>query len=395
MASYSISTTAEFDAGTKNDPGDGNYGVETNTNNPAIPADQIEPANMRGDRFDKLDADFDTFKWNKDNIFGLDLGTIVRDINSTTAGMGYIKGTTNGGRGVGYANISSQLSGTFDVRMRMRAASISEPGEGTRFRVHYDNDNYSQLLLTWQNTLNCRNRVGGVSNETNVSTSDKDIFVRIKRDSSNVIYLYYNLSSVGDITSDSGWTLARSDAGFSNDIYVALQIYASTGVGDWNSMETDDFYCADATFVSTAYRTTCNWKSPSEAMPGGEVLDEFTVNYSEVSATYTVTPKILRASDDAVLWTGSAITSGTSETYTDADFGTIDVNFKWQFDFAGDGANGAIITEITGETVEAPAGGAFVPRSKGILMLLTTDILLIPSKLSSIIKLFKYRRMER
>src|SRR3990172_104979 len=49
--SATFTTTADFDAGTKNVPGDGNYGVETRTDNLAVPADQLELASVRGASF--------------------------------------------------------------------------------------------------------------------------------------------------------------------------------------------------------------------------------------------------------------------------------------------------------------------------------------------------------
>ena len=52
-------TASDFDGGTKSQPSpvDGNYQVETNTDNPGITTNQLELASIKGDRFTLADAD--------------------------------------------------------------------------------------------------------------------------------------------------------------------------------------------------------------------------------------------------------------------------------------------------------------------------------------------------
>ncbi len=110
------------------------------------------------------------------------------------------------------------------------------------------------------------------------------------------------------------------------------------------------------------YHSSGNWKSAPQTRPLGKKLKDITITYSGISATYTLQTKILRASDDAVLWTGPVRTSGTTVTYTESDFGVITDDIKIQEFFAGDGNGTAVVTEISGNWMVAkgvlsPDGG--------------------------------------
>lgn len=65
-----FTTTADFNVGTKGQPSpaDGNYGVETITDNPGISANQIELASIKGDSFTLADSDANTWKWDLQSI---------------------------------------------------------------------------------------------------------------------------------------------------------------------------------------------------------------------------------------------------------------------------------------------------------------------------------------
>ena len=62
---WQISTTEDWDNGSKSDHGDGNWGVETFTDNPSIKKDELVLANHYGDAFTHSDYDGTTWKWQK------------------------------------------------------------------------------------------------------------------------------------------------------------------------------------------------------------------------------------------------------------------------------------------------------------------------------------------
>jgi len=139
---FIITTTADFDAGIKSESL-GEYEVETNSDNPEIPADQIQLANMYGDSFTKTrDLTTDTFKHNEERIDpGGRTGLVMEhDINITESGkyrnyISYPNQTVTGtGSVVVRISRKKRIAPTSDFVMIMKGDfSYSSTGSGQCF----------------------------------------------------------------------------------------------------------------------------------------------------------------------------------------------------------------------------------------------------------------------
>ncbi len=122
-------TTADFDAGTKNTPGDGNFGVETATDNPGVVADRLELASLKGDAFDVPDADADTFKWDVPSACTIRSPTaVLRVVSQGVLHLGANRANDNTRVG-----IVSSGSNTGDLDIRVRLDEVATQGNSLAF----------------------------------------------------------------------------------------------------------------------------------------------------------------------------------------------------------------------------------------------------------------------
>lgn len=127
------------------------------------------------------------------------------------------------------------------------------------------------------------------------------------------------------------------------------------------------------------YVSSGNWRSASQTMTAGKLLDDVIITHSGLDGSnYIDTVEILQASDNAVLSTASAnITTGASTTLTASDFDngfdpTLNTNFKVKTYLVGDGSTASpILTDISGNY----AVSQIYPRMDGEVFADATDIL--------------------
>src|SRR3990172_3622830 len=281
--SATFTTTADFDAGTKNLPGDGNFGVETRTDSPAVPADQLELASVRGDSFTLSDPDADTFKW--------DIGlactvrgptTIVREISNGVLRLGAQKATGSSRVGV---VMSSAISGDLDARVKVVEVA-TDPSAQFELLVFNEKRCYSGIppqtadgaFYTWDEgpvdgnfllkaVMVTDNKETNCGTATTVSLAP--VHLRITRSGSTWTW-WYSGNGVA-------WTQDKQCTNpVSGDLYAALIVKDSKG-GITTTFHADDFHVAGGAPVPGGYRAAGAWISPTFDVPSGYALDRIEV----------------------------------------------------------------------------------------------------------------------
>ncbi|MFO7872656.1 MAG: LamG domain-containing protein, partial [Candidatus Undinarchaeales archaeon] len=281
---FTISTTADFDAGNKSSSS-GNYEVETNTDNPVITADEIQLGNKYGDAFNFADADANTWKWN----IGYSAGS--SDIDTTKTGELYETVSTTGAEKLHSVALDTALQGEFDIQIDFNDLDIPESdmfGTGIYVSTLASGfSNYAGIMRGHYSGFGGHAYYGHSNSETNTdiaATSNTSGKLRIVRtnpsgDTWNYEIFYY----------DGGWQSLHNYsyttlewAAVDADVYPHIFVYAYVSSGTV-TCDYDDFKINSGT-VSGAYRTAGHWTSAGQTL-SKDYLYNITLNFTNVNAS--------------------------------------------------------------------------------------------------------------
>jgi hypothetical protein len=361
-----VDTTAEWDAGIKSNSS-GNYEVETNTDNLNISDSWMGLGNKYSDRFTFPDADADTFKWTY-SAYG-DFLTNEVDIDTTVAGKLHFRVEYDeiGGTS-GYIDAivfqDTKIGGDFDIETKWSNWSI----EGTAndwlcFGVFDINDSSSYTF----DPVICRNYAGeehfyiayGGLTPAQVNTTDTDGRFRLTRaitSGTEATYDLYYWNNTG-----SNWELLLSEV-FStsdyvnalDDLYVGYWVETATDAGEV-VINFDDFKVNSGTLVSSPYRTSGSWESPSISTAMNATHATTTINYLAENANACI---------DSVEWLVGGVSKATYATdscnettslvikeanLTSGSFNDINTTFTVRVNLTSDGASRIALDSINGD----------------------------------------------
>jgi hypothetical protein len=353
-SSATFTTTADFDSGTKSQPGspDGNYQVETVTNNPVIAAGSIELASMKGDDFGFADADANTFKWAVTDFINAGSGA-QHDISTTEAGKLHLRivtGTiTQSWAGV---SLKAQVSGNLDVQI----GSITPHKEDASVGVWLNllNENVAACDIGASATVDgvvYENRWTGTERRTNAysctngvitqigstsSLSDVDYFIRITRSGTTVTW-YYS-------TDGSSWTQDETTTfTTSSSLFVGISASGNSGnrVSHW---DVNSFSLVSGTLAAGGYRTSGNWLSASQTATS-QTFQSIVVNYSGASGANFITAiSLIDGAGTYKFIDNTDLISGTTHTYTMSL--SMSGAWKLRINFTGDNSGSVNVQEI-------------------------------------------------
>jgi hypothetical protein len=341
-------TTAEFDAGTKNDAGS-NYGIETVTDNGGISANTFELGSLKGDEFTHSDLDGVTDKWVTKSI-----GSGANKCSYVISGGTYtISEPNDAGVEECAAVAQATVSGSFDVRVKLNFASgntkvyelcvIStkecESGTAAAYSGSANGFFYWNLVGTLQPYKVVNGVVTAVGTGTAVATNP--LWTRISR-SGNDFTFYY--SSDG-----SSWTTDETDtlAGVPTSLYPGFGQVHNGGAYGATSLVADSFRVTAGAVDSPGYKTSGNWLS-DHYLVGGTLsrIGFIVLNFTGVSATYAIDKVEVYRNDVLREALGNDIVSGTSKNLTVTGVVETAANLSMRIYLKGDGAGTATITRI-------------------------------------------------
>ena len=249
-----FTSTADFDAGTKSDPGDGNYGAETVTDNPAIPADQFQSGNIAGDSFSHSDADGNTFKWTKIQTEGSG-----SDSYSITSGSLDLKWTSALNAEQTDEFSTAKITGDFDIRTLVTSVSSNNNFDGFQWYLLRNQGAFSGgsqdgVGIRWDHGTNARFRSAKiVSGSLTVLNTHADCgatcYLRMTR-STNDFTFYYSADG-------SSWTTITTATTLSNvpaSVYIDLSAERlSLLAEEWT---VDSIWLQSGTVASGGFRTS-------------------------------------------------------------------------------------------------------------------------------------------
>lgn len=294
---------------------DGNNGVETNTDNPAVPGGGFQLAGMSGDRFNILDTDADTFKWNLVNqtITGCPTSSdIRREISSgqlkierlsgpsATCFIGVIgAGTYTGNFDVtAQFTISSATTGRqWEMELYNEAARCTGTGDGVLFRQ------FESSIQTFKCENGAFTQIG-----TSTAVTGTTFWFRIDRISN--VYTSYRSTDGSNWVQDESF----SDADVTGAMYTMFLGCSCGGTTDLFSLFIDDYRVSPGTFGEGTFRTSASWTSPVVSSLGfPDVLNRVNISFFSVTPIYAVDfVSILSPSGDVLENFTNDITSGTS-----------------------------------------------------------------------------------
>jgi len=335
-------TTADFDSGTKNQPGDGNYGVETLTDNLRIADSSMELASLKSDTFYFADTDADTFKWNPVSTGSLcATKEIIGGVLSTS-----ITGSSSSDCGVVSA---TTLTGDYDVRAKFvtTVAGSNRRQELCTYDVSgscdagltasSDGPYIRNLAGTILQTFNMTNSVFTQVGSNTDPTCPLTIWLRITRVGSTYT-TYYSCNG-------SAWT---QDETF---IRTGLSaVYANIAQGNNGAvdgfMNIDDFLVATGTVGSGGFRISGDWISPTIPLPENRRVDFVRVTYSNVNAGNYITRVEFIRNSSVDQEFDSDLTSGTSHDYNATSVLRGLSNFNFRIYLIGNGSSTPVIESI-------------------------------------------------
>jgi hypothetical protein len=370
-----FTTTANFDSGTKSQPvpADGNYQIETTTDNPGITSGSIELSSLKGDAFNFADSDATTFKWaTKEYRGGTDGGNEIANINITEPGALYLKFTTGNANTDSWGVTSkTNLSGNLDIETfanrqgaesatrawfsllneNVASCESSATVDGIVYE-HYWQTGPSNRLLAYT----CTNGVKAQIGSSTITADTVDYYMRITRIGSTVVWYY---STTGTL-----WTQDETTS-FSTSqwLWVALHINANGGgrVPIWAFT----YFKMNSGYLNGGSRTSGSWVSNPQSQTT-HVFRSVQVDYSGADASNYLTSIYLLSNLGAYPFVDNTdLTSGTTHTYHP----NITISGAWRIGFnltGNSSATSTILTMIV-QVNDAPA------------MSMITSVPLIPS----------------
>ncbi len=353
-----FTSTGDFDAGTKSQPSpvDGNYQVETNTDNPGISVGSLELTNLKGDSFTLADADADTFKWDTDpadcTVAG---GTQTREITSGSLTL-RINTPPDGNARLGVVT-SSTSSGAVDIRMSFdgivaptvvhlfaqneRACYLTATSDGIVYEISGGPDaSYDVRAFTFVNN------VATICGAVTALTIDP-VWLRVTR--SGDAWTFYYSSDGSSFTTDEGPCTQVAGA-----VYAAARI-AGNGFVD-NNIAVDNFYVAAGTIDAGGFRTTGTWTSATQTF-AGEVVAQIDLTFSgATSSNYIDQVAVLDGSGVAIFIDDTNIVSETTATIVVGFSQLLVTNWAIRITLAGANAGTVNVASIDVTISPPPAG---------------------------------------
>lgn len=337
-ADTEYTTTSNFDAGTKSQPTpvDGNYGVETLTDNPGIAANQLELTSIKGDSFTLGDASGGTFKWNVLQASG------TCDTFTIASGVFYMNVSVAVATAC-YATSHSTVSGVLDISVK-----TSSPMDGTNRQEYLmlantanpvdagvDGLQYRILVDTTLAAFTLTNNVATQVGTNTVLAATDPIWLRITRSGTRVNYFYSTDGSVWIFDETVVFTTSSS-------LYANL-LAVNNGVAD-GVITFDDFDVRSGIPDSNGYRTTGNWTSGIYNLSSGWQVSQVILSHESLTAEYVI--------DFVRLYSNGSL---IEEWTNDIESGTITVlnataTVQWNVTIAvglkGVGSNTPVLTAI-------------------------------------------------
>jgi len=360
---HTWTSTADFDLGVKSQPGpaDGNYEVETSTDNPGITAGQVELGSLKGDAFTLADADADTFKWS----LGPDVNLPGDQTRTITGGALDLDVGTCVGTCILGEKTAGTITGDWDVSIKMTIDAVGGGVNQWEFEIVNEDTRCSGITMdgvmliygdgTSLSTYKCLNGVLVSQGSTPVSANP--IWLRVTR-ATDTFTTYW--SSDG-----SAWTQHAqfTDANVVNPMYSVITLTALSSASPGALF--DDYHVRIGTVSSGGWRTTGMWTTDDKAYTT-EVVQYINLTYSGATgANYITRTRLLKVSDSSALFTDATdLTSGTTKSYAVPYSAALQTDWKVEVQFTGGGAGTPALESVIVWT-NTPLDGAIsaVPSS--------------------------------
>ena len=381
------STVSDFDGGTKSQPSptDGNYGVETNTDNLGVANGNLELASMKGDSFTLADSDADTWKWNLAAT-----GSPTLNQRAITGGLLVLNFTRVGSTATVSVFMPVSVSGNFDMRLKFSwlydnsvAASDSSTvfvqftnelpvsttgfcgfsGSATSDGMQYTYNRRGDATVNQLIAATCTNNVATtIGSGTVVSTFP--IYARIVRESTSIRWLY---SSNGvNWVQDESTTFTTSDV-----LFLQVGFALGTATTIWFTYSFDDIVFTAGTIATNGYRSSGNWTSPIYAVGSNYTVSQIILSHESLTAEYVI-DFIRIYSNGTLVWEYTDdIESGTLSLFNVSE--TIQWNVTVRIGLKGVGSGTPILTAIGIELSEILS---VEPEAMNVLALLLIAIVL-------------------
>ncbi len=282
----SLTSTADFDAGTKSISG-GNREVITQTNtlrDSIVPAGELQLENGYSDLFDVPSSDGNSWKWWKHDA--VTATTKVLDIDTTTPGKahGEIAGALFGSSLDFFGH--GGLSGDFDVQVDFSSISLPDKDVGGVMLLLSTSDseisNYTEIGRMYQSGLGGQIYYGSTDSDANydyTGSSDTSGKYRVTRTHSGTDWTFTTYYwSNGWVQLHQHTFDSNSDSWADDDCYPVLEFYSSSNHPDVSG-DFDNFVANTGTLATNRYRTSGNWESAEQPFDFGELLNT-TIGYS-------------------------------------------------------------------------------------------------------------------
>ena len=355
MTDFSITTTADFDAGTKSS-------IVTTTDEYDIIADEIALSFPYADKDANL-VSYWRFEDNPNDETGTNNGTVT---GATYTSLGKFGGAYDFDADNDYISIAADPSLNFgantdfsvsawiyaDASANNYILSSGAGGAGEGWWLFRILNNALQAglddgttLVTTTGTLALQDAWHHV-----VATFDRDgnvtLYVDATADGSA------DISGIGSIDTTDDYTIGGRSVSLTYEFDGRIdefKIYSRL----LTPTEITTLYNSGNQYVASG-----NWASATQTMTSGSKLNDITITHSGLDASnYIDTIEILDASDDSVISTSTTnIITGASTTLTSSDFdngfdGTLSTDFKVKIYLVGDNTTTPIITQIDGTYV--------------------------------------------
>lgn len=288
-----FASTSAFDLGTKGNPGDGNYNVETSTDNPGIPVDHLELASLKGDAFTLPDADANTFKWDVPSTCTLKgPTTIVRDIANGVLELG--SGKSGSDSQVGVASAAG-ITGDFSASAEIIKVT-TQPNSVIAFQFlntancqWQGKKSATGVLYVWNEgatvdgtfALQAYSVAKGSATLRGTATllTMPLVWLRVARTGTGWVFSY----SPDGITwtSDETFTFAGPST-----VFPSFFVTDPKG-GVTTRFNVDNYDLGSGTLTAGAYRTAGNWTSPTFPVPSNQAIDRVEIAGS-VTSTFAL-----------------------------------------------------------------------------------------------------------
>lgn len=404
-ADFTITTTANFDAGTKSNSS-GNYEVETYTDNYNITANGLQLGNRYSDRFTFADANGLTWKW----VLGNDVYWGDEALNGMTIEVdsGYVfyyLDDANDHYALRQLS-TNNLTGDFSWTIRIKTDDKNIEADRGLGLQRGDRNDFAYTSFSHD--------AGGAKVASGIFLDDAELTSgEAYVDTDEIDFKYArvgdNLTIYYDQHLDGTWTMFLTTNSWSTTtVHQILWGYKGNMAG---GEETTSYTrsVVVGTLNGLPYRTTGNWTSATQTMTGTH-LNNMTINYTNPDAGNYIDRIDWLVGGIVVANYTTDINSGTSATIlapTGGSFEYVNSDFQVRLLLVGDGDESIVIEELSGLFYTAPAGGTTTTTitmpsgvnlvtgsSIGLMLLATTFCFAVYALLSGKKRVYKEYRWD-